>query len=942
MSPNSLRLCVALWLLFSTGVLAADEPCTLYKPANIAIAKANIERYAWAKSLLAGYRRAAKPLLKQDHEFFRTLIPDLTPGSTYGQVCPACVSRQCSMGETGVWLWNINDPDKIRCKYCKTEYPNEKYPENGRLDCPRMRQSFTYYLNPEQQAHSDEDPGKYAYLWAGRPVQVSFSGVIRSEKLEWALKQPTLLAELYSLTDETPYAERAAWILERLAEVYEKYLYHSYGGCFADMDPTEVALEMGRHPPAGKFAAGVICHPAQRMRQRFKDGSGALDAGFWGAGRFTTGAGGEGGSLLRITIAYDLTRNAHYPDGRPVYTPEATQRVERLIQSGCDDMENYAAINNKCGPGRALSGAVGMLFKQPERVRRAIIGIESLLEECFHFDGFCKESPAYSNMHLGLMGEIPDLLCGYSDPSGYQPAEGSRLDRFDPYRHLTRYRLALENMPRLLRPDRKYPVLGDTQDGTGLSTEFVEILADHCGPQYARLLEIVQGDPLDKKGSRYALWNRPPDLKASANGHDLPLRTEYFPGWQVGVLRSDNDASKTAFYFNGYAAHGHRHSDTLGIVYHAFGQELASDRGYIWDDPRNAWTKSTQSHNLVTVDRDNQQAKGRHSTLELFAVTPGVEVIQASANAYQQCSEYRRTCALVRLPKGGNYVVDFFRVKGGKLHQYGINCNGKFLGLEGPKTAPIEEDHKWLANFRAADLPPPCWSAAWEHRDIRFRLRMLGPLDRLLVVDAPGWRSYKGDQLHAPPITQLLAERSGQSELRSVYAAVLEPYQGPQGPIRKVELISPNPASDRTVALAVYRDDAVDYVISSLDDQPRAYGPLRVAGRFALATLDLSGRLQRGFLLEGKELTCAHQRLSARQPRAVSKIAKIDGRSVELVQPLPAEMVRPGMYVRSGETAFAVEKVEGARITVRDFPFEAGDQIVASNAVWFAQEAEKP
>ena len=38
---------------------------------------------------------------------------------------------------------------------------------------------------------------------------------------------------------------------------------------------------------------------------------------------------------------------------------------------------------------------------------------------------------------------------------------------------------------------------------------------------------------------------------------------------------------------------------------------------------------------------------------------------------------------------------------------------------------------------------------------------MLGQIDRLLVADAPGWRSYKGDQLHATPITQILAERSG-------------------------------------------------------------------------------------------------------------------------------------------------------------------------------------
>lgn len=932
---NSSLRWIACFLLWVPAARAAAEPCTLYKPANIATAKANVERHAWARSILAGYRRAADRLLKQDRQYFRRMIPDLTPWSTYGQVCPACVGRKCSMGETGVWKWSIDDPDKIRCKYCGTEYPNPSFPETGRLDLPKTGQSFTYYLNDQQRAHPEEDPGTYAYQWARRPVQVSFSGVIRAMKVSWALKQPPLLAKTYVLTGDSRYAERAAWILQRLAEVYRKYLYHSYGGCFADMDQAEVAREMGRHPPAGKFAPGVICHPARRMRERFKDGSGALDAGFWGAGRFTTGAGGEGDALLGVTIAYDLTRDARGPDGRPVYTPEAREAVEQLIESGCTDMENYAAINNKCGPGRALSGAVGMLFAQPQRVRRALEGIEKLLEECYHFDGFCKESPAYSSMHLANMGEIPDLLAGYSDPPGYRPAAGNRLDHFDPYRHLERYRLALEDMVRLLRPDHRYPVIGDTQEGSGLSTQFVEILADHGGPRYAKLLESVQGAALSKRGGEYALWHRPPDLEAPADGAELPLRSEYFPGWQVGVLRG-GDAQGTAFYFNGYAAHGHRHHDTLGILYHAFGRELASDRGYIWDDPRNAWTKSTLAHNLVTVDGQSQEPKGRHSTLELFAVCPGVEVIQASANAYRQCTEYRRTCALVRTPDGGNYVVDVFRVQGGKLHQYGINGNGAFLGLEGVQAAPIKEEHEWLANFRAVDRPPACWTAAWQHHDAKFRFWMLAPLDRLLVVDAPGWRSYKGDQLHAPPITQLLAERRGKPGLASVYTAVLEPYQGDKPPVRKVELLSADPDAPEAVAVAVHRDGAVDYIVSALDDAPRTYGPVRLAGRFAFATLDGNGRLQRALLLEGTQLACGGQTLKAPRARASYAIAAVDGRAVELADTPAPDLVAPERYVRSGQTAFCVEKVDGRRVTFRDFPFEGGPEIVAPSAVWLA------
>ena len=117
---------------------------------------------------------------------------------------------------------------------------------------------------------------------------------------------------------------------------------------------------------------------------------------------------------------------------------------------------------------------------------------------------------------------------------------------------------------------------------------------------------------------------------------------------------------------------------------------------------------------MVTVDGKSQNAKQRRSRLELFGTSPGVEVIQASADAYAECSEYRRTCALVRLPEGGNYVVDLFRVQGGRLHQYGLNCNGRFLGLDGVEPVPIDEQIRWLANLRAVQKPPEVWNAAWE------------------------------------------------------------------------------------------------------------------------------------------------------------------------------------------------------------------------------------
>ena len=104
----------------------------------------------------------------------------------------------------------------------------------------------------------------------------------------------------------------------------------------------------------------------------------------------------------------------------------------------------------------------------------------------------------------------------------------------------------------------------------------------------------------------------------------------------------------------------------LSISYIAHGVEAATDRGYIWDDHRNAWSKGTFSHNLVAVDGITQNSKKRTSKLELFGASPGIEVVSVSAKAYEQCDLYERTTALVKISGEQTFAVDFFRVGGGK------------------------------------------------------------------------------------------------------------------------------------------------------------------------------------------------------------------------------------------------------------------------------------
>ncbi len=926
-------VCIAALVLvaytLAIPVTAIAEPCTLYKTNDVQRARENLNRYEWAQRIVNGWKSSVTYVMEQDRDFIEEMIPYTTPWPEYGQNCPVCVGKQSSMGECRLYRWNVREPDRLVCKYCGTVYPNAEYPETGTLECPKMGQTFTYYETEAERAHPDEDPKKHAFRWGRWPVHTSFSGVIRSKKLSYMCGRVLPLAKLYAVTDEIEYAETCAWILDTLARRYPDYLFHSYNGTYADCPPGEAAENLGKHGRGGKFSKNVIRN-AFNLHQH--DDYASLCNGFWGAGRISC-SGGDGSTILNLLVAYDLIHDATHPDGTAVLDDEVDNRiVNDLLLSGVHDAEQWNAINNKCGPGRALGAAAGILFERPESARWALAGFEKLMDRCFHFDGFCRESPSYSSMHLGLMRNIPEILRGYSDNKGYQPEEGQRIDNLDPFNDIPKYRLALESMVRMIAPNGRYPTIGDTHYRAGLSSIWVEILADRYGDRYAGLLEEVQGASLADRGSEYALWYRDPDMKAGGDA-GLPLNTEWFPGWHVGVLRTPDATGDTAFYLNAYGYHGHRHYDTLGVLYHAFGRELASDRGYIWDDPRNAWTKSTLAHNLVTVDEQSQaRDPEKAGELELFGASPGAEVVQArSDRAYEQCERYQRTCALIRLPGGDTYAADFFRVEGGKLHQYGFNCNGELSSLQPGELEPLDREHRWLSNFREMTTQTPV-TATWQADDVRMDLMVLNDIDRYVVADAPGWRSDKGSELDKPSIQQILAERRADDALTSRYAALMVPYRSDASPITEARVLTDEPEA---LALEVKRERATDYIISALDDTPRSYGPVSMTGRFGYVSVDANGRVERAYLLAGTDLQCGEVQIHIPTARVKMGVERVNGRTFHLTEPVPENMQATGAYLLAGHTGFEIEAIDEQSITVRDYPVIECEEIEILNSAWF-------
>jgi hypothetical protein len=543
-------------------------------------------------------------------------------------------------------------------------------------------------------------------------------------------------------------------------------------------------------------------------------------------------------------------------------------------------------------------------------------------------------------MHLSLMENIPVILRGYSDPPGFKASGkgGQRYDNLNPFEHVQRYRLALESMVRMLTPNHRYPVIGDTHYGQGLSAYYAELLTDWYGPRYAGLLETAQHASLAAKGGERALWYREPDIRVKAQT-PLPLHTEWFPGWQVGVLRAGNPAGDTALYLNGYEYHGHRHYDTLGLILYAFGKEMASDRGYIWDDPRNAWTRSTAAHNLVTVDNANQGRKGRTSVLELFGTGPEVEMIRVRGeHVYSQCSLYRRTCLVIGRAGGPLYVVDVFEVEGGHFHQYGLVCNGALTAPAGAALSPLERKHKWLTNFRCVKNGFS-GSFTWKNDDAFLDLLLLTPVDRLVVADAPGWRSDRGSELHAPPVQQVFAERGdpaakkGAPPLRSRFAALLVPRTGTSF-VRKAAF-QRGDANTGSWWIRVEHQNGIDFIVAAPGKTATTLGPVRTNAQLAVVRVNADGVVESMTMLAGTELAYGDAQLHLPAAETDFVIRKATGRELTVDPEAFREINPDGAYMLTGGTGFEVKSHKADTLIVRTYPVPNAGRAKLLHAVSF-------
>lgn len=926
--------------------------------AGMNCARENIRKTKWAQQWFEEIKQVADHILAQPEGYVERMIPELTPTNPYGFTCPGCVGKKSQEG-VGIsgYAWDHRTPDVIRCKTCGQELPSAEHPETGRLVCPRMGQTFSYHLNEQERNHPDDRTGQYAWRWVGKPIHVSFSGIVRREKAVFAISAIKSLALMYRFSENPRYAEKAIQWLDRFRACYAGWLYHDFYDTIADCDPLYAAwhcfdlnLEWKRHPcesayTGSHYETGLVYDDLDQAK---------MLATYFGSGKIHPSCDALP-NLEDLAQAYDLIHDAADAAGKSLWTVESRARVERdLFLERIMGAEFWLGGSGKAmetgnkGPAAYLAfAAAGKCLGLPAYADVALRGYEAIRDKAFLFDGFSGQSPGYTDMFLSNILWVPELLHGFRWPQDFARRSGS----VNVYKTDTKLRQIMSTALQTLRPDGRCLPLSDTLETRRPSVPIFEIALNRYPELFAGALPTVLGE---REPGEYSVFHNRAERVEEDRPLDLP--ETLYPAWMTAILRHGRgrDATVLALPFN--PPGGHRHPDNLALYYSDRGQTMLGDHGYIGDSPMNGWMHSTFSHNLVVVDDSGQhvQKKGadrnRVPSLRMMVTSPWLSVVEAESDCYDQCSEYRRLIALIKGPGAETFAVDIFRVRGGRKHAWRVFSelaasdakDGalEFCGLVMPNEKPppnfgasIQREHIFgLLDIRRAINPPAAWQATWKQRDRCYRLWMLTPSDRVEASNGPGQESHSQMGRRARYLDVI---HEG-ADVASIFVALHEPGGVRDDmPVRNATRLSvPTTAGADALALRIESKWGVDLVFSEFQRETEVAG-IRFKGKFAMVRL--APHEKRSWLTVGAQtLTIKEHGFCDAPAEWRGAVVSATATSLTTAEPRPKDWPElPGdvvSHVLVGEgkrfTGYPVAKTSSQGIAVSHFPLQPAKQFV--------------
>jgi hypothetical protein len=534
--------------------------------------------------------------------------------------------------------------------------------------------------------------------------------------------------------------------------------------------------------------------------------------------------------VRRMVEAYDFTCEAKEADGTPLYTDAERRLIERdLLLEGTVLLVSDKQINNKSVGNRTAAALVGLCVGHPGLVRFGWDGFQQTIDEWFLPDGTTSESPAYAMMTLHNVWDMPQALRGYTEPAGYRGPDGKRRVAVDLY-HGTAYERIWENCFKGLQGDLTFPAYADSYRDTRIGSNFLELMAANYPerPEYLALLKETCGEDLAKAYAPLALYYREPGLEKKTTPR-IVLPDWCAPELRIGHMRTGTDGRESLLLLSASHWANHHHQDSLNLTYWKNGGELLSDLGYLWDHPRKHQASRTVAHNTVVIDEKDQRTKERGGDVVFFRSSEHVKVMEATSAAYAETGEYRRTSALIDHGEGRSYVVDFFRVEGGRTQDFVYHAAVPTAEITDRTATAVEKKLYDFTRVRAlagGDVWRATWKTGADQTCVAWNVSQPG--ERAWIADGWGQRDWKNSDVGATlPYVVRRTEGGG----RKMFVSVFEGVTGGRALVRSVAWRSPG-------VLAIKTTLGTDYVTSEPAGGARLVeGGRTLTGRFAVISV---------------------------------------------------------------------------------------------------------
>ncbi len=873
MIPSALLCCFAL-LAFGVAV-SAKTSSTIYTPQKVANARRNIARYDWARQTRDHAVAAAGVYTGQSDDWLWNLVtPQSIPRGTQvnrEKGCPKCGK---AIEKFGRWPWTVDvltRPWKIMCPSCNAVFPTNyfaKFYESGKdaqgIFRPELADRSllfnTEHPDPRDPLHTygvddglgwkDDDGSVYRFI--------GFYGHYGSWR--HVTSALTNLRDAYIYTGDPIYARKAGILLYRAAQFYP------------DMD-WNYWHKLGFNNSDGG------------------SGKGKVYGRIW-----------ETGLARSLMLAYDgvypglndpeLLKYLSAKEGKPVDAAAVRKLIEDNIIRVVHDGVLAGRISGNEGMHQSTMATAAVVLDEPGTSGKWIDwlfadgdvnrgdptggNIKRLFDTKIDDDGMgCEASPMYNSLWRQLFKVVSEVL------QDYPKHRGPKITDFPKYKKM------FEAPVRLICIDRYVPNIGDCgkvgcPELTGVNLrDLVYAYSTFKDPIFAQMAEYVarlqsaqtHGDILDPEPEN--------DLEAiravvKEKGPYVP-GTDHLPAYGLAILRSGTGEHQRALTLYYGRNMGHAHKDTLNIGLYGYGLDLMPDIGYpehatVWPS-RYEWTSNTISHNTVVVDR-KKQAESFSGTARFVKQGEGISAVEVYADkVYPQASLYQRTTALVDASEKSFYVVDIFRVRGGKEHHYSIHgpegeveaeglslvaqAKGTLMGEDVEYAAKLGDGtdywkdasgFQYLYNVRRDKRPGERPSLTWKVKDtwgvhpkpidVRLRVNMVNPPGEVIVADGDPPQNKPGVPRR---LTYLLQSHQGDS---TTFVNVIEPYSG-ERVIKNIERTDRGDTVTLRITLASGR---VDYITSSNSLQPIPSAGSAKA-RFAAVTEE-NGKRQTKLLVE--------------------------------------------------------------------------------------------